>query len=35
MDYVLREKQGVLVSDAARDERFQPGRASSASASAR
>jgi signal transduction histidine kinase len=23
MDYVLREKQGVLVSDAARDERFQ------------
>jgi signal transduction histidine kinase/pSer/pThr/pTyr-binding forkhead associated (FHA) protein len=25
MDYVLREKQGVLVSDAARDERFNTG----------
>jgi signal transduction histidine kinase len=26
MDYVLREKQGILVSDAARDERFQSAR---------
>ena len=35
MDHVLREKQGVLVSDAARDERFQRCRASCATASAR